>query len=188
MFLVRSTIANLCLIMIHFNALDFSECRSEEVMFLSIFMGHTVWQQNGEHVSTYLEEKICRWSFCSSLSRFLNFDLCFWLWSSRTGTCAAWKIFLHVWTQEGQRRRPDLPREITQDIQDYASHDHKKNIYTGPKSDLLPNLMESLPGIQRNTLKVAIFTIGLDTPTREWSMNGQFTPISEYLQMDNLFI
>ena len=34
MCLVRSTIANLCPIMIHFNALDFNVCRSEEVMFL----------------------------------------------------------------------------------------------------------------------------------------------------------
>ena len=34
MCLVRSSIANLCPIMSHFNALDFIECRSEEVMFL----------------------------------------------------------------------------------------------------------------------------------------------------------
>ena len=32
MCLVRSTIANLCPIMNHFNALDFNECRSEEVI------------------------------------------------------------------------------------------------------------------------------------------------------------
>ena len=32
MWLVRSTIANLCSIMIHFNALYFSECRSKEVI------------------------------------------------------------------------------------------------------------------------------------------------------------
>ena len=32
MCLVRTTIANLCPIMIHFNALDFNECRSEEVI------------------------------------------------------------------------------------------------------------------------------------------------------------
>ena len=34
MCLVRSSIAKLCPNMIHFDALDFSECRSEEVMFL----------------------------------------------------------------------------------------------------------------------------------------------------------
>ena len=34
MCLVRSILANLCPIKIHFNALDFSVCRSEEVMFL----------------------------------------------------------------------------------------------------------------------------------------------------------
>ena len=32
MCLVRSTLANLCPTMIHFNALDFNECRSEEVL------------------------------------------------------------------------------------------------------------------------------------------------------------
>ena len=32
--LARSTIANVCPIMINFNALDFNECHSEEVMFL----------------------------------------------------------------------------------------------------------------------------------------------------------
>ena len=34
MCLVRSTIAKLCPNVIHFDALDFSECRSEKVMFL----------------------------------------------------------------------------------------------------------------------------------------------------------
>ena len=34
MCLIRSTIANLCPIMVHSNTLDFNECRSEEVMFL----------------------------------------------------------------------------------------------------------------------------------------------------------
>ena len=34
MWLVRTTIAYLCPIMIHFNALDFDKCRSKEVMFL----------------------------------------------------------------------------------------------------------------------------------------------------------
>ena len=33
MCLIKSTIANLCLIMIHFNTLDFSECRSEKWCF-----------------------------------------------------------------------------------------------------------------------------------------------------------
>ena len=32
MFLIRSTIANLCPIMIHFNAFDFNECHSKEVI------------------------------------------------------------------------------------------------------------------------------------------------------------
>ena len=34
MWLVGTTIAKLCPNMVHFDALDFSECHSEEVMFL----------------------------------------------------------------------------------------------------------------------------------------------------------
>ena len=34
MCLSKMTLANLCQNMIHFDAVDFSECRSEEVMFL----------------------------------------------------------------------------------------------------------------------------------------------------------
>ena len=43
MCLVRSTIANLCPIMIHFDALDFSECRSEEVLFCFCFFWCSVY-------------------------------------------------------------------------------------------------------------------------------------------------
>ena len=40
MYLVRSILANLCPIMIHFNALDCNMCRSREVMFLLTLSVH----------------------------------------------------------------------------------------------------------------------------------------------------
>ena len=46
--LARSTIANVCPIMIHFNALDFNECRSEEVIS---FFWRSVYHHNHPDVN-----------------------------------------------------------------------------------------------------------------------------------------
>ena len=62
MCLVRSTIANLSPIMIHFNALDFKECRSEEVMFLltlSVYISQN-WRKSEINLfnNTFRKKKI----------------------------------------------------------------------------------------------------------------------------------
>ena len=57
MCLVRSTVANLCQIMIHFIALDFSECRSEEVFLLtiSVHLSSSIIHVESEHLLTMKE-------------------------------------------------------------------------------------------------------------------------------------
>ena len=69
MCLIRSTLANLCSVMNHFNALDFSECRSEEVIS---FFWHSVYNgvptgchDGGQTIATEINIHLCKHLFAS---------------------------------------------------------------------------------------------------------------------------
>ena len=55
MCLVKSIIANLCPIMIHFCALDFNMCRSEEVISFSVYISLNLSSHNEPVFHNFLE-------------------------------------------------------------------------------------------------------------------------------------